>query len=166
MAYDSTFVMHADAPAADATGLRREFTRSGRLVVLAGATGFGAVLGFSATIATGRADLMTSLLIAAPMLAVALYLAGHTLTDALARDARGCATATGLHVAALLAWPMTSLLSPFMAYWIAPLAAISALVMFASCWGGPPRAVYRMAGQGALVAALAAHQAALVIMLG
>ena len=166
MAYDATLLIHADTPTGQAVAIRQDFLRSERLVVLTGASGLGAVLGFSATIATGRADLMTSLLIAAPMLAVALYLAGHTLTDALARDARGCATATGLHVAALLAWPMTSLLSPFMAYWIAPLAAISALVMFASCWGGPPRAVYRMAGQGALVAALAAHQAALMIMLG
>lgn len=145
---------------------RADFLRSERLVVLTGAAALGAVFGFSATIMTGRADLWTSLLIAAPMLVLALHLTSQTLTEAISRDARGCSVAAGMHGAALIAWPMASLLAPFGAYWFAPVAALSALVLFASCWGGPPRAVYRMAVQGALVAALGAHQAALLIMGG
>jgi hypothetical protein len=49
-------------------------------------------------------------------------------------------------------------------YWIAPAAAVLSLVLFASCWGGGSRAVYRMTLQGALVAALAGHQGALLIL--
>lgn len=103
---------------------------------------------------------------AMPVLALALYLTGETMAEAVRNDARGCATAAGLHAAALLAWPMTILLAPMGAaiYWIAPAAAISSLMLFASCWGGSARAVYRTTAQGALVAALAAQQGVLLIM--
>ncbi|MBX3511715.1 MAG: hypothetical protein KF700_10985 [Hyphomonadaceae bacterium] len=140
--------------------------RSERLALLLGVSALGAAAGFAGTLASGRFDLWVLAVIAAPVLALTLYLTGATLTEALERRAHGCAGACMLHVAAILAWPLTALFTPLSAaiFWIAPLAALSALVLFASCWSGAPRAIYRMAGQGALVAALAAHQGVFVIL--
>jgi hypothetical protein len=159
-------VLMAYESSASVAPTREHFLRSERIVLLIGAVAFGAIAGFAMAVATGRSDLGAIILSAAPPLALALYLTGETLVDALRRDARGCATAAAMHCAALLAWPMTSLLVPLSeaTYWIAPAAAVLSLVLFASCWGGGSRAVYRMTLQGALVAALAGHQGALLIL--
>ncbi|WP_167755734.1 hypothetical protein [Vitreimonas flagellata] len=166
MAYDA--VLTANQATAIVAEPRDYFLRSERLVLLTGAVAIGALMGFAATIMTGRTDPWVVIATAAVAITFALYLTSLTLVDALRRDARGCAIAAGLHCAALLSWPMTSLLVPLSEaiYWIAPVAALSSLVLFASCWGGSARAVYRMTAQGALVAALAAHQGALLIMAG
>ncbi|HVK80571.1 MAG TPA: hypothetical protein VM915_08150 [Verrucomicrobiae bacterium] len=166
MAYDA--VLSADQAAISGATSRDHFLRSERLVLLIGAVAIGSLVGFAATIMTGRTDTWVVIGTAAIAITFALYLTSLTLVDALRRDARGCAIAASLLGASLLAWPMTSLLMPLSAaiYWIAPAAAISSLVLFASCWGGSARAVYRTTAQGALVAALAAHQGALLIMAG
>lgn len=166
MAYDA--VLMAQGATAAVAEQRDHFLRSERLVLLIGAVAFGGLAGFVATVMAGRMPMSAVVLTGAAVLTFSLYLTSLTLVDALRRDARGCATASGLLGAALLAWPMTSLLSPLGAaiYWIAPLAAVSSLVLFASCWGGSARAVYRMTAQSALVAALATHQSVLLIMAG
>ena len=45
---------------------------------------------------------------------------------------------------------------------VAPGLARSGLVLFASCWEGSARAVYRASAQGALMAAIAAQQGVFV----
>jgi len=133
---------------------------------LIGAAAFGGVAGFAATMMMGRVEPWVLALIAAPVLAYALHLTGLTLSEALSRRAYGCSTACVLHGAALLAWPMTAMLTPIASaiYWVAPITALSALILFASCWGGASRPIYRMSVQGALVAALAVHQGVFVVL--
>jgi hypothetical protein len=164
MAYDA--MLTADQANVSLAAPRADFRRAERLIMLIGAVSMGALVGFAATIMTGRTDTWVVIATAAIGITFALYLTSLTLVDALRRDARGCAIAATLFGAALLSWPMTSLLTPLSAavYWIAPAAAISSLVLFASCWGGSARAVYRTTAQGALAAALAAHQGALLIL--
>lgn len=147
---------------------RDEFRRLERIVVLAGGVAAGATIGFVTEIAIGRPTLDVVVGSGALFTAFALYLCSQTLRESLVRRAYGCATATVIHAGALLAWPLTALFAPLsaIAFWSAPAIAISGLALFASCWDGPPRAVYRLALQGALVGGLAAYQGALVIMAG
>jgi hypothetical protein len=104
----------------------------------------------------------------AVLIPLALYLCSQTLRESFSRGAYGCACATIVHAAALLAWPLTALFTPLspLSFWMAPIVATSALVLFASCWGGPARAVYRLSLQGFIVAAAAMYQGALVLMAG
>jgi hypothetical protein len=144
----------------------RTLYRSERLSLLRGGLALGGLAGGAAAIALGNQNLWVIILASAPFLAAALYLTSNMLVDALRRDARGCATAAGMHAAALLAWPFMSLFTPVSAYlyFTAPVLAIATLVLFASCWSGPSRAVYRLAAQGAVVALVAAHQGVIVLM--
>lgn len=174
MAYDATLnfnaaeALRAHAPAAVALQSRENFVRFERFVILVGGASFGAAAGFGVAIALGRMDLWTVLLTAAPLMVLALYLVARTLQEGMTRHAHGCTTAAIMHAAALLAWPMTSLFAPLsgMSFWIAPVAAMATLVLFASCWTGPSRAIYRLGGQAAIVAALAAHQGLLLTLGG
>lgn len=147
---------------------RTEFRRLERIVVLAGGLALGGAAGFMTEIALGRPSFFGLVASGAILIPLALYLCSQTLRESFVRRAYGCATATIIHGAALLAWPMTALFTPLspMTFWMAPITAVSALVLFASCWGGPPRAVYRLSLQGFIVAAAAMYQGALVMMAG
>jgi hypothetical protein len=147
---------------------RTEFRRLERIVVLIGGVALGGVAGFAAEIMLGRPDLLGLVASGVILIPLALYLCSQTLRESFSRRAYGCATATILHAAALLAWPLTALFAPVspLSFWVAPMVAVSALVLFASCWGGPPRAVYRLALQGFIVAAATMYQGALVMMAG
>lgn len=147
---------------------RTDFRRLERIVVLAGGLALGGIAGFAVEIMLGRPGLLGVIASGAILIPLALYLCSQTLRESFVRHAYGCATATILHGAALLAWPLTALLAPMspLMFWMAPIAAVSALVLFASCWGGPPRAVYRLSLQGFIVAAAAMYQGALLIMGG
>lgn len=162
MAYDSTLFVHQ----APTVAVDRDFVRSERLTLLMGGAAGGALAGALAAMSFGGLTIWLLIATAAPVLILALYLTAETLTDALKRHARGCATAAGVQAAALLAWPFTSLFTPLngLNYFIAPTLAMGALVLFASCWNGASRAVYRTAAQGALVALVAAHQGVIVLM--
>jgi len=145
---------------------RVDFRRGERLIVLMGASAFGAMLGFAAALAGGRVEPWVLALMALPVLGFSAHLTIRTLSEAFAARAHGCASASVLHVAALMVWPMTALFAaanPAL-FWIAPGIALSALVLFASCWGGGARAVYRASAQGALVAAIAAQQGVTVLL--
>jgi len=160
MAFDATL------PATTIAAPRAHFLRSERLVVLMGATCAGAVAGFAVAMSVGRLDLVVMALVAIVALGFAAHLTIQTFSEALAARAYGCATASALHIGALMAWPMIALFAataPAL-YWLAPATALSALVLFASCWGGSARAVYRASAQGALVAAIAAQQGVTVLL--
>lgn len=147
---------------------REEFRRLERIVVLVGGVALGGIAGFATEIIFGRPGWLSLLASGAMLISLALYLCSQTLRESFSRGAYGCAGATILHAAALLAWPLTALfaaLSPLW-FWIAPLMAVSALILIASCWGGPARAVYRLSLQGFLVATAAMYQGALVMMAG
>jgi hypothetical protein len=163
MAYDHTLVL--DTPVA-VSDRRDDFRRLERIMVLLGASALGAIGGFVVAMSFGRLDLWIVIVSTAPLLMLSLYLTSLTLSDAMKRQAWGCSTAAGLHGAALLAWPITSLLMPLNEanFWIAPVAAAATLVLFASCWGGSARAIYRLGGQGVLIGALIAHQSTLLIL--
>ena len=162
MAYDSTRFVQQEAVAAS----ERDFVRAERLGLLVGGAGIGALIGGFAALALGQPSLWVMILTAAPILTLALFLTARTLTDAIRRNARGCATVAGLHAAALIAWPFTSLFASVnsLNFFIAPVLAMGSLVLFASCWSGPSRSVYRLAAQGALVALIGAHQSMIVLM--
>ena len=147
---------------------RKEFRRLERLVVLAGGVALGGATGLAAEIMIGRPTFAVLIASGAILIPLALYLCSQTLRESVARRAYGCACATVLHAAALLAWPMTALFAPLspMVFWTAPAVAVSALVLFASCWGGPPRAVYRLSLQGFIVAGAAMYQGAMILMAG
>lgn len=171
MAYDSALLLNRNVFAAKARvasfpDRRDEFRRLERLMVLMGGAAAGAIIGFAAAMTLGRLELWMVILTAAPLLVLALYLTGETAREAMSRKAYGCTAASCLHVAALLAWPLTSLLTPLgsLNFWIAPVLAVGTLVLFASCWSGPSRAVYRLGAQGLLIGALAAHQGTLLIL--
>jgi hypothetical protein len=147
---------------------RTQFRRLERIVVLAGGLALGGIAGFAAEIMVGRPSLSVLVASGVFLIPLALYLCSQTLRESFVRRAYGCAGATIVHGAALLAWPMAALFAPVspMTFWMAPITAVSALVLFASCWGGPPRAVYRLSLQGFIVAAAAMYQGALLIMQG
>ena len=163
MAFDGTRVLDQ---AVDATAVREDLRRIERLAILAGASALGALSGIVAALAVGRLDLWLVVLASTPLLVLALHLTAETLRDGLRRSAYGCSAAATMHGAALLAWPMTTLFIPLgpLNFFIAPALALATLVLFASCWGGPARAVYRVAAQGAVVAAVAANQGVMVLM--
>jgi len=169
MAFDGSRIQVADVSTLDTIAApRTDFQRPERIVVLSGALALGSVAGFALAMASGPLNPWLLVAVAAPVLLLALYLTSRTLEEAFARQAYGCATAAALHGAALLAWPMTGLLTPLapVAFWIAPALALSTLVLSASCWGGPPRTVYRLMAQGLLVATIAAHQGTILYMGG
>ncbi|WP_395644957.1 hypothetical protein [Terricaulis sp.] len=170
MAYDSTLLHNPTvAPPAvlsSATQDRREFRRLERFVILTGGGSAGAAAGFGVAIALGKMELWEVLLTATPLMVAALYLVARTLQEGMSRNAIGCTSAAIMHAAALLMWPMTALCAPLssVSFWIAPLAALATLVLFASCWSGPPRAVYRLGAQAMIVAALTVHQGLLLTL--
>jgi hypothetical protein len=169
MAYDSARIVVADASllkTPEGVALATGFARSERIALLLGGAGLGSMAGFALAMGHGYLSLLNIALIAAPLLLLALHLTSRTLTEAISLRAFGCATATTLHGAALLAWPMAALLAPLspVNFWMAPVVAGSALIMFASCWQGPPRAIYRLSMQALLVGAVTAHQGLMLVM--
>lgn len=142
---------------------RSDFLRSERLVTIIGACAFGAAIGFGVAVAVGRADMWSLFLIAAVVLAIALYPAAANVADASWRQSPGCKFAAMTHIGALLAWPLAVQFAGAL-YWIAPAVALGSLLLLASCWGGASRVVYRMGLQGVLVAALAAQQGTTLVM--
>ncbi|HRE43578.1 MAG TPA: hypothetical protein PKY87_06360 [Terricaulis sp.] len=163
MAFDAS----VSAPVSAKAIPREHFIRAERLTVLLGASALGAMIGFAGALASGRLEPWALALIALPVLAFAAHLTIQTLSEAFAARAWGCAAAAGLHVAALMAWPMIALMassSPAL-FWFAPGLAFAGLILFASCWEGASRAVYRVSAQGALIAAIAAQQG-LGVLLG
>lgn len=163
MAFDGALfdTFKARAVTVEELGRSDEFRRGERLVVLLGASALGAIGGFVSAMALGNADLLAMIAVAAPVLVLALYLTSEMLRDGLERGAYGCAASAGMHAAALLAWPMTALLSPMSAtiFGIAPAMALTALAMLASCWQGSKVGVYRVGVMGLMIAGLAAQQA-------
>lgn len=162
MAFDNAFVSNQVVTAP----VSRGFRRTERLALLGGASALGAMIGLFAGLAVGRIELWIAILASTPLILLALHLTAETLADGLRRGAYGCSAAAMTHVAALLAWPMTSLfvsLGEFN-FFIAPVLALTTLVLFASCWEGRARAVYRVAAQGAIVAAVATNQGLMVLM--
>lgn len=169
MAFDGSRIRVADISTLEAaTAPRLDFQRPERIVVLSGALAIGSLAGFALAMSFGALNVWVLAAIAAPVLLVALHLTSRTLEEAISREAYGCAASAALHGAALLAWPLTALLTPLspITFWIAPALALSTLVLSASCWGGPPRTVYRLMAQGLLVATIAAHQGTILYMAG
>lgn len=141
----------------------KSVVRSERLILLIGASAIGALLGFIASVSIGRIDMWTILALTAIVIAFALVPAVNTLAEALKRHAWSCATAATLHIGSLLAWPLLIQFDGGI-YWLAPATAISSLLLLAACWSGAKRIVYRTSVQGALIAALAAQQGALILL--
>jgi len=166
MAYDAAGFVDFGVAAPNAVAPVRELYRSERLGLLAGGIALGGFAGVAAAIGMGNQGIWTLIFSAAPFLVAALYLTSHMLSDALRRSARGCATAAGMHAAALLAWPLSSMFTPLgeLNFFIAPVLALGTLVLFASCWTGSSRTIYRLGAQGAIVALVAAHQGVIVLM--
>ena len=170
MPYDSSLdvapVATSLLPRANAIRLDDDFHRTERLVVIGGASLFGVIVGSVAAIALGQPQWWQMAVAGVPIYVLALYYSVATFHDAFERRAWGCASATVAHIGALFAWPAVGLLHPEMtvAFWIAPALAFSALVLFASCWGGSKRVLYRACAQGGLVAACAGFLGLLTVM--
>jgi len=142
------------------------FSRFDQLIVLLGAAGLGALTGLFGALLLGRTTPWLAFLASTPFLITAFHFTVVTLCDASERKTRGCWAAAILSVAIVLTWAMAGAVVPAGSalYFVAPGLALASLVMFASCWRGSSRAVYRVAGEGALLAVVAAHQGLLAIM--
>jgi hypothetical protein len=150
MTYEASPMSHAEALPAPET-----FRRDERFAILFGGAALGIALGAAAAIAMGRTG-MWPLFMAAPIFALAAYLAVATVHDAIERRAVGCAIAAGLVALSLLAWPAMAVLFPMSApqFWIAPAATLGSMVLLASCWSGAQGAVYRLSGEAASICAI------------
>ena len=132
------------------------FRRDERIVLLAGGAAVGLAAGVVAALSLGRIG-MWPLMAAVPLLALALYMSIATLRDAIERRATGCSIAAGLVTVSLVAWPVSMAFAGSFPMWIGPVAAISSMVLLASCWSGASSAIYRLSGQAAIVGAGAAY---------
>jgi len=145
------------------TAVRKDFRQAERMIFLTGAGAFGAGLGFAAAVMMGRQDLLAQMLASAPLLALALLLAGQTFVQGARNQAFGCVAMATLHGGALVIWPvLVAMQNPL--YWTAPVTAVATVVLLASCWKGSSAAIYRSAGQMALVAGLASYQGVLSVL--
>jgi hypothetical protein len=152
MAHDAARTAPAEAIAVLA---QKDFRRDERFAVLLGGASFGVLIGGAAALALGRTD-GWPLIVAAPVFAIAAYLAVATFRDAVDRRAIGCSIAAGLVALSLLAWPAMALIFPMSApqFWIAPAATVGSMILLASCWSGAQGAVYRLSGEAASVFAI------------
>ena len=170
MAYDSTLAgsVKLATPRLQRRAARidDDFHRTERMVVVCGAVAFGAVVGTATAFTLGYTPVRVMVVAGAPIFLLGLYFAVATLRDAIDRRAWGCASATMLHFGALLTWPVAAVLYPLatVSFWFAPALAVSALILFASCWSGAKRVVYRACAQGALMAVCAAYFGVLAVM--
>ena len=142
------------------------FHQAERLVVVGGAAALGALLGVFAGIGFGKPEMWIGAAAAAPLYGLGIYFTAATFRDAKEARAFGCACASGLHMLALLAWPVAAIFYPLsmLQFWIAPAIALSALGLFASCWGGSKRAVYRACLQGVLAMGAVTYVGFLAVM--
>lgn len=144
---------------------REDFRRSERVVVLVGAGAAGALFGFALALAMGRTNPAVVALAVGPALALSAWLALGIVREGISRGAIGCSAAAGMHVAALALWPLAHLMAaPIEQVLMAPLLAAATLVLLASCWTGSAAIVYRAAGQGLAVAALAGLLGGMAVM--
>jgi hypothetical protein len=160
-----TYALHAfDDAVAIAPRGEHGFTHVERVTMMAGGAAAGAVGGVFLAIAIGQLNLWTVLVMSAGVLALGLHLGNCTLKEAWSRGALGCAAVAIAHMYTLLAWPIISLYAPASASmaFVAPAAGLLTLGLLASCWRGQPRAIYRLSGQAALVAALGSYQGLLL----
>lgn len=146
--------MAYEASRADVASIT-EFRRDERFAVLFGGAAFGIALGAAAAIAMGRTG-MWPMFVAAPIFALAAYLAVATVRDAIERRAIGCSIAASLVALSLLVWPVVAIVFPMSApqFWIAPAATLGSMVLLASCWSGTQGAVYRLSGEAASLCAI------------
>ena len=157
----------ASPPAQSAAAVPSDaFSRLDQLIVVLGAAGLGAMAGLFGALLLGRTTPWLAFLASTPFLIIAFHFTVVTLCDASERKARGCWGAAIVSVAIVLAWAMAGAFVPAGSalYFVAPGLALASLVMFATCWRGSSRAIYRIAGEGALLGVVAAHQGLLAIM--
>lgn len=136
---------------------REHFFGFERLVVLTGGSAFGLLVGMGVAMTIGRQEMWPVLFVSALLIALALYFVSAAIAGALDRGARVSATAAAVSGIALLVWPLLIALESAV-YWIAPVTALSALLLVALFWGGSARIVYYMGVQAALIGALTAQQ--------
>lgn len=146
--------MAYEASRADVASIT-EFRRDERFAVLFGGAALGIALGAAAAIVMGRTG-MWPMFVAAPIFALAAYLAVATVRDAIERRAIGCSIAASFVALSLLAWPVVAIVFPMSApqFWIAPAATLGSMVLLASCWSGTQGAVYRLSGEAASLCAI------------
>ncbi len=139
------------------------FRRDERIVLLAGGAAIGLAAGVVTALALGRVG-MWPLIVAAPLLAVALYMSVATFRDALERRAMGCSIAAALVTVSLVAWPISLAFAGTFPLWVGPVAAIGSMVLLASCWSGASNAIYRLSGQAMIVGAGAAYLGVVTVL--
>jgi hypothetical protein len=155
--YEAVGALPIEAPTPIFTEDRCEFALFERVIVLLGASAVGLASGFTLSVFMGRHGMWEAVFGSVPALIVALYFASATVNDAINRGATACAAIALVAVGTLLAWPFMISMGTDI-YWIAPVTAMAALLVLAFSWRGSSGAVYAIGGQGALVAALTAHQ--------
>lgn len=167
MAFVSTFVASTAElrptarPVAQA---HSDFFILDRLVLLAGGLAIGTIFGFLALIALGRQPTIDLVVAGSMLVMIALNFASQTLRESVAAESKLCTIALSVNCAALVCWPLVMVPLLQNVLWVAPaLAALSLLVLTCS-WRGSSRALYRVALQGMIVAALGAYVGGLTLM--
>jgi len=135
-----------------------------RLVLFGGGLAVGTIFGFLALIALGRQPMIDLVVVGSMLVMIALNLASQTLRESLAAETRLSTIAISVNCGALLCWPLVMVPILERVLWIAPALAVLSLLVLTSAWRGSPRAIYRVAMQSAVVAALGAYMGALTLM--
>jgi hypothetical protein len=162
--FDSAEVDHpprAAATPASATGTAPTDFRPGEsLVVTMGALAAGGMIGMALFFMVGRVAPWALLAMGFALYCWAIYLASLNMRDLIHIRAALLIALFGLHLTALLAWPL--LISEWTPaswqWWLGLPASLSALVAFLTQPGVPNRVVYRSCAHGALIAGVALYE--------
>jgi hypothetical protein len=162
MAFDSALPsrLYDPALAPPAADIAASPFRRGEGVGLAlGALAAGAAMGILAFFAAGRVTPWMPIAAAIAAYGFALYLAELSLRDVIRTHAPSAIVLFGLHLVALLAWPVALIWFAATSFaWIALPVAAFALAAFLTTTRVPARAIYRSSVHVTLIAAVAAYQ--------
>ncbi len=159
MAFYDTFF----APAQTRVATAADFDSTGRLGVFIGATAAGAMLGAAAGMTIGLIHPYVALAGVAALAGISAYYAGRSFMDCARARSIPVAAVLGLHVAALLAWPVTLALAPAYAT-LALYGAFASLLFFAATMRMSNACVGRLAAHSMLLAAAGAYHGLYALM--
>jgi hypothetical protein len=166
MAFVSTFVASTAElrPAAKSAAQAKSFFFVDRLVLLAGGLAIGTIVGFLSLIALGRQPMIDLVVVGSMLVMIALNLASQTFRENLPAESRICTIAIAVNGSALLCWPLVMVPLLQNVLWVAPALAVLSLLVLTCAWRGSFRAIYRVALQGVIIAALGAYVGGLTLM--
>lgn len=163
MPFDGVTTTQADGLSGAARGADGEFHVAGRLGVTIGGAAVGILAGGAAAMALGRVEPLFSLAGVAAVCALAALIAGRSMLECAARRQKNAATLIGLHILALIAWPMLIQAAPNYAMFFS-YAALGTLLAVAASLRLSDKAVSRLGTHSLLFGLALGYQSLAAIM--